>query len=219
MPSSTVENYLKAIWALQGRRDDDELVPIGQVADRLEVTPGTATTMMNQLSKKGLVEYVSRRGVKLNEKGRRAAMDVLRRHRLVETFLVEFMKFDWAEVHEDAEVLEHVISDRLLQRMDEMLQHPTHDPHGAPIPGPDGKINQDGAYSLAECEPGRYVVRRVKGDESSFLQWLSDHSLRPGVELTVSDRNPAAGTLAIQVQGSDEPLQVSFLSARSILVM
>ncbi|MGC6459549.1 MAG: metal-dependent transcriptional regulator [Akkermansiaceae bacterium] len=218
MPSSTVENYLKAIWALQGNRNDDGLVPIGQVAERLEVTPGTATTMMNQLTKQGLVEYVSRKGVRLNEDGRRAAMDVLRRHRLVETFLVEVMKFDWSEVHEEAEVLEHVISDRLLQRIDEMLQHPTHDPHGAPIPGPNGEMNQDGNLSLAECESGQYVLRRVKGDDRSFLQWLSDHNLRPGVRLSVCERNVAAGTLAIRVDQCEAALQVSLLSARSILV-
>lgn len=217
MPSSTVENYLKAIWALQGRDDEEELVPVGQVAERLEVTPGTATTMMNQLSRKGLVDYVSRRGVRLNEQGRRAAMDVLRRHRLVETFLVEVMKIDWAEVHEDAEVLEHVISDRLLQRMDEMLQHPTHDPHGAPIPGPDGELGCDGSLSLADCGPGAYVLRRVREDEASFLHWLAEHDLRPGVKLVVQERNVAAGTLSLQVSGG-ETLQISVPSARSLLV-
>ena len=140
MPSSTVENYLKAIWTLQIKDGSDQLVPIGQVAERLSVTPGTATTMMNKLLKKDLVRYTPRKGVALNENGRKAAMQVLRRHRLVETFLVEIMQLDWAEVHEDAEVLEHVISDRLLERMDKMLDHPTHDPHGAPIPNAEGEL-------------------------------------------------------------------------------
>ncbi len=217
MPSSTVENYLKAIWALQGR-DDEQLVPIGQVAERLEVTPGTATTMMNHLARKGLVDYVSRRGVRLNDQGRLAAMDVLRRHRLVETFLVEVMKIDWAEVHEDAEVPEHVISDRLLQRMDEMLQHPTHDPHGAPIPGPNGELGCDGGLSLADCGPGSYLLRRVREDDPSFLQWLAEHDLRPGVRFVVQERNAAVGTLAIRVDGGGESLQLSVPSARFLLV-
>ncbi|MGD1979149.1 MAG: metal-dependent transcriptional regulator [Akkermansiaceae bacterium] len=219
MPTSTVENYLKAIWNLQGNCQDDELVPVGQVAERLEVTPGTATTMMNQLQKKGLVDYTSRRGVRLNEKGRLAAMDVLRRHRLVETFLVEIMKFDWAEVHEDAEVLEHVVSDRLLERMDEMLQHPTHDPHGSPIPGPDGELGNDGTMTiLANCEPGEYVLRRVRDNQASFLQWLSDHELKPGVSLALAERNAAAETLTLVVEGSERPLQIALTAARSLLV-
>lgn len=218
MPTSTVENYLKAIWALQGSLADGDLVPVGQVAERLEVAPGTATTMMNQLAKKALVDYVSRRGVRLSEKGRKAAMDVLRRHRLVETFLVEVMKFDWAEVHEDAEILEHAISDRLLQRMDEMLSHPTHDPHGAPIPGPDGELVRDGSTVLADCAPGDYILSRVREDRPSFLQWLADHDLKPGRALTLGERNAAAGTISLHLPGREDALQISFLAARSLLV-
>ncbi|MDB4455842.1 metal-dependent transcriptional regulator, partial [bacterium] len=101
MHSSTVENYLKTIWGLQQRSSEGTLVPIGQVAEKLSVTPGTATTMMNQLLKRGLVDYTPRKGVLLNPEGRKAALQVLRRHRLVESFLVEVMKLDWAEVHEE----------------------------------------------------------------------------------------------------------------------
>lgn len=218
MPTSTVENYLKAIWSLQNDESAGQLVPVGQVADRLEVTPGTATTMMNHLAKQGLVDYVPRRGVVLNQAGRKAALGVLRRHRLVETFLVEVMKFDWAEVHEDAEVLEHVISDRLLRRMDEMLHHPTHDPHGSPIPDGNGKMSIEGSETLAECPPGSYVLRRVREDEPSFLQWLADHGLKPGVDLEVSERNANAGTLTLVVPGREDRVQISLMAARSLLV-
>ncbi|MDA7935031.1 metal-dependent transcriptional regulator, partial [Akkermansiaceae bacterium] len=215
MPSSTVENYLKAIWSLQGPVDDGELVLIGQVAEKLSVTPGTATTMMNQLEKKGLVEYRPRRGVRLKEEGRKAAMQVLRRHRLIETFLVEVMKLDWAEVHEDAEVLEHVVSDRLLRRMDEMLHHPTHDPHGAPIPSSDGELRQDGTAVLADCQPGRYLLKRVREDQPAFLQWLSELQLLPGTEFVLSAINSMAGTLSLQLGGQDAPVQLSTPASRS----
>ncbi|MEN8774294.1 MAG: metal-dependent transcriptional regulator [Akkermansiaceae bacterium] len=219
MPSSTVENYLKAIWSLQGGGDEGGLVLIGQVAEKLSVTPGTATTMMNQLEKKGLVEYRPRRGVRLKEEGRKAAMQVLRRHRLIETFLVEVMKLDWAEVHEDAEELEHVVSDRLLQRMDEMLHHPTHDPHGAPIPSSDGELTRDGTAVLADCHPGRYILKRVREDQPAFLQWLAELKLLPGTEFVLSAINTVAGTLSIQLGDQDAPVQISTLASRSLLVV
>lgn len=219
MPSSTVENYLKAIWTLQGRGEERELVPIGQVAERLSVTPGTATTMMNHLVKQGLVNYTPRRGVILNEAGRQAAMQVLRRHRLVETFLVEVMKFDWAEVHEDAEVLEHVISDRLLQRMDEMLHHPTHDPHGAPIPSRDGQLKHDGTAALGDCPVGDYTLKRVREDEASFLQWLATLGLMPGTRLKLAAHNQAAGTMSLVLPDRPEPVEISLSAAQSLLVI
>ncbi len=219
MPSSTVENYLKAIWNLQGQGKKGELVAIGRVAEKLSVTPGTATTMMNQLLKKGLVEYTPRRGVVLNDDGRKAAMRVLRRHRLVETFLVEIMKLDWAEVHEDAEVLEHVISDRLLERMDEMLNHPTHDPHGAPIPGEDGQLAPDGTAVLADCPLGSYILKRVREDQPSFLQWLAGLDLVPGTKLILAERNLEADTLTLNLPNQETSVQISLPAAKSLLVV
>ena len=219
MPSSTVENYLKAIWSLQGALDGGGLVLIGHVAEKLSVTPGTATTMKNQLEKKGLVEYRPRRGVRLKEEGRKAAMRVLRRHRLIETFLVEVMMLDWAEVHDDAEELEHVVSDRLLKRMDEMLHHPTHDPHGSPIPSPDGEITQEGTATLADCQPGHYILKRVREDQPGFLQWLSELKLLPGTEFVLSSVNAMAGTLSLTLEGDKEVLEISNSASRSLLVV
>ncbi|MGC6465392.1 MAG: metal-dependent transcriptional regulator [Akkermansiaceae bacterium] len=218
MPSSTVENYLKAIWTLQSRSEGDGLVPIGQVAEKLSVAPGTATTMMNQLMKMELVSYVPRGGVSLNEEGRKAALRVIRRHRLVETFLVEIMKLDWAEVHDDAEVLEHVISDRLLERMDEMLEHPTHDPHGAPIPTSEGEVPADGNAILADCGPGDYTLKRVRENQPSFLQWLSCLGLKPGSDLTLVEKNPEADTLTLSLPNRADPVQISLPAAQSLLV-
>src|SRR5205823_10720816 len=139
LPSSTVENYLKAIYLGQAAlASPDRLVSMGHVATALGVTPGTATTMIKALSESGLAEYEPYSGVRLTPAGEKLAGLVLRRHRLVEAFLVQVMGMSWAEVHADAEQLEHVVSDRLTDRIDEMLGRPTQDPHGDPTPNPAG---------------------------------------------------------------------------------
>src|SRR5215218_2524866 len=141
LPSSTVENYLKAIHQGQSSLERDQrLVSMGHVALSLGVTPGTATTMVKALAESGLAQYEPYSGVRLSAAGEKLAGLVLRRHRLVELFLVQVMGMSWADVHDDAEQLEHVVSDRLIDRIDEMLGRPTHDPHGDPIPNPDGSI-------------------------------------------------------------------------------
>src|SRR6186713_2073040 len=141
LPSSTVENYIKAIYHGQvALTADARLVPMGHVATALGVTPGTATTMVKALSESGLAEYEPYSGVRLTSAGEKLAGRVLRRHRLVELFLVQVMGMSWAEVHEEAEQLEHVVSERLIERIDEMLGRPTQDPHGDPIPTPEGKL-------------------------------------------------------------------------------
>src|SRR6476661_3961757 len=155
LPSSTVENYLKAIHQGQSSlAPDQRLVPMGQVASALGVTPGTATTMVKALAESGLAEYEPYSGVRLSKAGAKLAGLVLRRHRLVELFLVNVMGMSWAEVHEEAEQLEHVVSDRLIERMDEMLGHPTHDPHGDPIPTTEGTVSDDRLESLMTCPVG-----------------------------------------------------------------
>src|ERR1043165_7277337 len=152
LPSSTVENYLKAIY--QGQTAlavDQRLVPMGQVASSLGVTPGTATTMVKALAESGLAEYEPYTGVRLSDAGERLAGLVLRRHGLVELFLVQVMGMRWDEVHDDAEQLEHVVSERLIERIDEMLGRPTADPHGDPIPNPDGAIAARHLDNLLTC--------------------------------------------------------------------
>src|SRR5436190_1979028 len=152
LPSSPVENYLKAIYlghaALAGHK---HLVSMGHVANALAVTPGTATTMIKALSESGLAEYEPYSGVRLTAAGERLAGLVIRRHRLVEAFLVQVMGMSWAEVHEEAELLEHAVSDRLIDRIDEMLGRPTHDPHGDPIPDTEGAIAHRHFESLLTC--------------------------------------------------------------------
>src|SRR6185369_17789704 len=139
LPSQTVENYLKTIYLAQAP-DPDALVPMGQLASALSVVPGTATTMVKALAESGLVRYEPYMGVRLTPAGEKLAGLVLRRHRLIELFLVQVMGMSWDEVHDEAEQLEHVVSERLIERIDEMLGRPTRDPHGDPIPSPEGTI-------------------------------------------------------------------------------
>src|SRR4051812_33993924 len=139
IPSQTVENYLKTIYLAQtAARGRDALVPMGQLASTLGVVPGTATTMVKTLAESGLVRYEPYMGVRLTRAGEKLASLVLRRHRLVELFLVKVLGMSWAEVHDEAELLEHAVSERLIDRIDEMLGRPEVDPHGDPIPSADG---------------------------------------------------------------------------------
>src|SRR5512135_2299027 len=174
LPSSAVENYLKAIHHGQlALPRGVRLVPMGQVASALAVTPGTATAMVKALAESGLAEYEPYAGVRLTEAGDRLAGMVVRRHRLVELFLVRVMGMSWAEVHDDAEQLEHVVSERLIERIDEMLGHPTHDPHGDPIPNTDGTITTRHMDNLLTCPlvtPLR--VMRITDQDPAFLRFV-----------------------------------------------
>jgi DtxR family Mn-dependent transcriptional regulator len=141
LPSQTVENYLKTIFLAQAADPSSKaLVPMGQIAGTLGVVPGTATTMMKALAESGLVRYEPYMGVRLTAAGEKLAGLVIRRHRLIELFLVKVLKMSWAEVHDEAEQLEHAVSERLIDLIDEMLGRPSVDPHGDPIPSAEGRI-------------------------------------------------------------------------------
>src|SRR5436190_3944154 len=193
LPSSTVENYLKAIHQGQSSLGPDQrLVPMGQVATALGVTPGTATTMVKALAESGLAQYEPYSGVRLSPAGERLAGLVLRRHRLVELFLVQVMGMSWAEVHDDAEQLEHVVSERLIERIDEMLDHPTHDPHGDPIPNTEGAIHATPLDSLLTCPIGTPLkITRIADQEPSFLHFIESNDLKPGQGVEVETRDAA----------------------------
>jgi DtxR family Mn-dependent transcriptional regulator len=217
MPTSTVENYLKTIFHLAESVADDGLVAVGRVAEHLVLTPGTVTTMMKQLERLGYIRSEPRKGVRLTKSGRETAVRVLRRHRLIELFLVEVMELDWSEVHEEAEILEHAFSDRLIERIDEMLGRPSHDPHGDPIPDARGVLAADPLRELGECPPGAYRLVRVSKDEASLLQWLHQQGLTPGVEFEITARDDLAGILTIRV-GKRKPVAVGKPLAASLWV-
>jgi len=218
LPSSTVENYLKAIHQGQSAlRTDERLVPMGHVASALGVTPGTATTMVKTLAESGLVEYEPYSGVRLNAKGERLAGLVLRRHRLVELFLVQVMGMSWAEVHDEAEHLEHVVSERLIERIDEMLGRPTHDPHGDPIPNPDGAIPTRHFDSLLTCPLDTPMkVTRIADQDPAFLRFIEDNDLKPGQRIRVEARDAAADSVALRSRG--KRLTIGARAASKLLV-
>lgn len=217
MPSSTVENYLKAIYGISEETAEPSLVPIGRIAEVLELTPGTVTTMMKHLDKEDFIIYHPRKGVELKEAGRHAALQVIRRHRLIELFLVELLHLDWAHVHKEAEVLEHALSDLLVERIDEMLGRPAYDPHGDPIPDATGAMREDRSRALVDCEPGGCRLVRVSRDEPEFLQWLQKSGLRPGTDLEVVGYDRMGGLMEIAVAG--KTLRLGEPAARALWVV
>jgi len=217
MPTSTVEDYLKRIY-LEQDRNHGAVVSPGRIARALGVAPGTVTAMMKTLTESGLVTYEPYAGVRLTMAGRKLAAHVLRRHRLVELFLVRIMGMDWSEVHLEAEVLEHAISDRLLERMDEMLGQPSVDPHGDPIPTAAGQVPDVQQESLRTCPVGeRLRVARVTDQRAEFLQLLERHRLKPGRPLQVLSRDDLTETVEIEPDAG-RPLQLGFRAAARVLV-
>ena len=197
MPSSTVENYLKQIY-LEQQPLGPQLVPMGRLAAAMAVTPGTATTMIKALAEANLVTYEPRSGVRLTRAGEQLALHVLRRHRLVELFLVKVLGLDWSEVHDEAEHLEHAVSDKVLERIDHLLGHPSVDPHGDPIPTSKGKVAPQKLLSLAECEPNQLLrIARIADQEPAFLQFLHRSGLTPGVTLTIRARDAQADNVLL----------------------
>ena len=219
LPSSTVENYLKAIYQGQSALTGSErLVPMGQVAAALSVAPGTATTMVKALAESGLAEYEPYSGVRLTAAGEKLAGLVLRRHRLVEAFLVQVMGMSWDEVHDEAEQLEHVVSERLIDRIDEMLGRPKHDPHGDPIPSADGAIVPRELDTLLTCPLNTPLrVTRITDQDPVFLRFIEGNDLKPGQAVEVELRDPAADS--VRLRGKDRrTITIGTRAASKLLV-
>jgi DtxR family transcriptional regulator, Mn-dependent transcriptional regulator len=195
----SVEDYLKAIYRLspQGRT-----ASTSEIAQRLELSPASVSGMVKRLSEHGLLEHVPYKGVQLTADGRRAALRMLRRHRLIEAYLVAFLGYSWDTVHDEAERLEHAVSDTLVERMAAVLGNPTVDPHGDPIPTPEGDIHEPVGIPLSEVPVGTSVeVRQVEEGQPDRLRYIASVGLRPGVHLTVVDRQPFQGPITIEVAG------------------
>jgi DtxR family Mn-dependent transcriptional regulator len=219
LPSSTVENYLKAIFQAQlhlPRKTD--MVPMGQLASTLGVVPGTATTMMKALSESGLVKYEPYAGVRLTAAGEKLAAMVVRRHRLIELFLVKVMGMSWTEVHDEAENLEHAVSDRLVDRMDEMLGRPAADPHGDPIPDARGVLERQPFDTLLTCPLGaRMVISRVTDQDAEFLRFVERRDLKPGDVVAVEERDPASDSVRLRAR-NDREVTIGTGAASKVLV-
>lgn len=217
MPTATVENYLKALYSLGQRTPGPAMAPMGELARAVGVTPGTATLMIKRLAERGLVRYEPRGGAALTRRGNRAALDVLRRHRLVEQFLVQVVGLDWSEVHDEAEELEHAISDRLLQRIDDMLGNPAFDPHGDPIPAASGKLARRDLVGLDACAPGPARVARITDHSPTFLRFVDQQGLSPDSAVTVIDRDAIGQTVTVH-RANGDAVRLGHAAAAKILV-
>ncbi|MBI2192847.1 MAG: metal-dependent transcriptional regulator [Planctomycetes bacterium] len=217
MPSSTVENYLKRLF-IEQQKQPGQLVQMGHLAEAMKVTAGTATSMIKALADSGLVDYEPRNGVKLNVQGEQLALHVLRRHRLIELFLVQILGLDWAEVHPEAEQLEHAVSEKVLERMDGLLGRPNFDPHGDPIPSADGIIRKQQLATLLNCPRGQLMkIARIVDQDTDFLQFLDRHALRPGATLTLVHLDTLADAVTLQL-GGERTLVLGTRAASKILV-
>ncbi|MEE8128772.1 MAG: metal-dependent transcriptional regulator [Vicinamibacterales bacterium] len=218
-PSSTVENYLKAIYMAQSDESDGKrLVPMGRLAHLLGVVPGTATTMVKALAESGLVTYEPYAGVRLTAAGQKLAALVLRRHRLMELFLVQVLGMSWDEVHDEAERLEHAASDRVIDRIDAMLGRPSADPHGDPIPDPEGTVAAQEYHTLLTCPVGAPVVMmRVTDQDAEFLRFLESSDLKPGQTVRVEVRDSAADQVVVRGK-NDRQITIGMRAAAKLQV-
>ena len=199
-PTTAVQDYLKAIYQLGGSRGD---VPTSALADRLEVSPASVSGMLRRLHEQGLVSHKRYQGVRLTRRGSRQAVEMIRHHRLIELYLARVVGMPWDKVHEEADALEHVISEDLESRLDELLGFPTEDPHGHPIPTAGLDLHEGEYPSLSVVDPGRYVVRRVNDRDPELLRHLDGLGLRPGERVEVRERIPYRGGVRIVVDGAE----------------
>ncbi len=218
MPSLTVENYLKAVLQIS-MKTGSEWVATGELAAPLNVSPGTVTSMLKTLAESGLARYKPYEGAKLTAAGRKLALRMLRRHRLIELFLVRTLDLTWDQVHEEAEDMEHAVSDFLIDRIDEFLGHPECDPHGDPIPTAGGEMrgNAGLAVPLSECPAGvRVRFLRVVNQAKDFLRYLSEEGFELKSVGVVKENNREAGIVTIQLAGRS--ITLAHQAAEQLLV-
>src|SRR5215213_1481337 len=212
--SSSVGDYIKAIWDLGGVGS----ASTKDVAARLLVSPASVSNMFVRLQEMGLAEYERYQGASLTERGRVEALRLVRRHRLIETFLLEHLGYDWQEVHEEAERLEHAVSDGFTERLAELLGHPDHDPHGDPIPSAEGTMEVDDSFTLSRASAGRRLrIAKVRDEDAAMLDYFGDRNLVPGRWLTIREVRAIDGVVIVE----DEDAEVYTLGeplARAIFV-
>lgn len=212
--SSSVGDYIKAIWDLGGVGS----ASTKDVAARLLVSPASVSNMFVRLQEMGLAEYERYQGASLTERGRVEALRLVRRHRLIETFLLEHLGYDWQKVHDEAERLEHAVSDGFTERLAELLGHPDHDPHGDPIPSAEGTLEVDDSFTLSQAVAGqRLRISKVRNEDAAMLDYFGDRNLVPGRLLRVREVRALDGVVIVE----DEEEEVYTLGeplARSIFV-
>jgi DtxR family Mn-dependent transcriptional regulator len=200
----SVEDYLKAVYHLTR---DGQPATTSAVAHALEIAPPSVSGMVRRLAEQGLLAHVPYRGVELTEAGRRAALRVVRRHRIIEAYLVGRLGYTWDTVHDEAELLEHAVTDDLIERMARALGNPDSDPHGDPIPDASGRIAEEAYVALTDVPVGASArIRRVNTGEPSRLRYLGECGLTPGREVTVVAREPFGGPMTLERDGSRQQI-------------
>ncbi|MBI1311948.1 metal-dependent transcriptional regulator [bacterium] len=218
MPSLTVENYLKTILQIE-LQSGQPSVSTGQIAAALDVSPGTVTSMQKTLADAGLANYRPYEGVTLTEAGRIIALRMVRRHRLIELFLVQTLDLSWDQVHEEAEHMEHAVSDVLVDRIDHFLGRPDFDPHGDPIPSADGELRgaEQETRPLSTCPAGALVrSARVLNQNPDFLRFLSDAGFEIGCGASILSNRPEAGIIELRI--NSQTVSIGHSAAEQLLV-
>lgn len=193
----SVEDYLKVIYHLSSQGG---FAATSDIAAQLDVSAPSVSGMVKRLSETGLIEHVPYRGVQLTAQGRRAALKMIRRHRILEVYLIDQLGYDWDDVHDEAERLEHAVSDKLIERMSGALGHPRYDPHGAPIPTAAGDIEETDLISVADAPIGRALdLRQVGTEDPARLRYFAEQGLVPGAHLLVTERQPFNGPTTVRL--------------------
>lgn len=202
--TKALEDYLKIIYKLEGSGSQDKGVQTSQIAERLAISQASVSNMIKKLAEKDYVTYARYYGVSLTDSGRKIALNMIRKHRILELYLVERLNYSWDEVDEEAEVLEHAISNKLANRMWEDLGRPTHDPHGSPIPSIDGELVEHNWKPLTEIALEQNVqVKRIKNRSPEELRYLANIGLTTGVMLKIKNMAPLNGPLLVEINQQD----------------
>jgi DtxR family Mn-dependent transcriptional regulator len=200
--STVAQDYLKVIWSATEWSEDP--ITVKQLAERMGVRAATISDGIRRLADQGMLVHEPYGGIELTDTGRRHAVMMVRRHRLIETFLVEELGYGWDEVHDEAEVLEHAVSDGLIDRIDRRLGYPSRDPHGDPIPSRDGTPHLPDAVPLVTARPGTaLVVSRISDADPAVLRYLAERGIRPDTPLTMDEHREFAGDVTVRVGGAD----------------
>ncbi len=211
-PSAPVEDYVKAIYSLT--YENDQFASTSHIADRLGITAGSVSTMLKRMDSSGLAEHVPYRGVRLTPAGRRLALSVIRRHRLIELFLATSLDIPWEDVHRYADALEHAASDELIELIAAKLGDPVADPHGDPIPTRALEVDERPQPSLADLEAGAHaVIVRVSDSDPAMLRYLTEHQIAIGDRVELVDRQPFDGPCEVIIGGQLQSLGLKLAQA------
>ena len=202
--SQSVEDYLKVIYQLE---TEGPGATTNNIAEMMEVSSASVTNMLKRLARLNLIEHTSYKGAKLTEAGCKIALEILRHHRLLELYLKEIMGYGWDEVHEEAEKLEHHISEQFEDKIAELLNYPTHDPHGDPIPTKDGIMPKMALLPLTDASiNNQYIIGRVKDQESELLRYFEKIGVIPGVQIRIIDKAPFNGPILVKLEDVEKTI-------------